>query len=74
MIWEYNNPLPKVGDFRSIVKFAWLPVKFVYQGKPHKLWLERYSVEEEFKHLTNGEENIFTWVEVAGTRSRCYYI
>lgn len=60
---------PKVGDQRTVYKFAWLPTTV---GE-YTVWLERYAIHQEYKKgmYVFGGNIDFKWVEV--DRTVCNY-
>jgi len=55
---------PKVGDRRTKVKFAWIPICIGTQC----VWLERVTIHEEYKYY--GREPLVKnkWIKVAVER------
>jgi hypothetical protein len=42
-----RKKLPKSGDTRYKIKFAWIPQTI----GDHKIWLERYYVQQEYRRI-----------------------
>jgi len=47
MKWK-TQPIPKEGDRRVRIKFAWLPITLTYEQHTYRVWLETYEVLEEY--------------------------
>ncbi len=49
MRWK-NKPIPKTGDTRRLVKFAWIPTSVkkstLYSEDTYTVWLEKYYQEQ----------------------------
>ncbi len=62
MRWTSSKPAPRTGDRRTVVRFAWLPVRC--KGNI-VVWLERYNAIEEYI----GGTFIEFWMDVPGERT-----
>jgi len=62
MKWPIT-PLGRKGDTRTLVRFAWHPVRL---ETDQAVWLERYRIMQEVKRVTSGWCPIpyLDWVEI----------
>ena len=64
MRWLSEKPVPVLGEKRERFPFAWLPT----QAEKHKVWLERYWVQEELMHVAEVDDGVVypvkKWVEI----------
>jgi hypothetical protein len=67
MRWEIIDKSPKIGDIRFKTKFAWLPTIVLSKltNTDHRIWLELYIEEQEYKRSIHDFE--YYWYTVAKT-------
>ena len=77
MRWKIRDKKsPKIGDERTITKFAWLPIKI----DNYKVWLEAYDSFQKYEEvsevidMTEPEIIVRKWVEFKRKTIDFYYM
>ena len=67
MRWEIIDNTPRVGDVRYVTRFAWFPITVLSKitMTDHRIWLELYLEEQEYRRSIHGWES--DWYTVAKT-------